>query len=134
MPRHAAHALQNVITLIVLPVEGRIYGGVRRSGRSHRCPRFAAGPTPVTEHEMKMSDERSLRSQVEKWLAPGAENTVRVILFSRTHAEKRRYVCIQASHPAGSHALFFFRHEHGCWGVCPPRRQRPSMTAEPISA
>jgi len=83
---------------------------------------------------MKVSDERCLRSQVEKWLAPGAEDTVRVILFSRTRLEKRRYVCIEASHPAGSRALFFFRHEHGCWRVFPPRPLYPSMTAEQISA
>lgn len=67
---------------------------------------------------MKNTKVQSLRYQVEKWLAPTMP--VHVTVFGRTHSGRRRYVCVETRQPAGSRALFFFRHDDGCWQVFPP--------------
>jgi hypothetical protein len=67
---------------------------------------------------MKSTKVQSLRYQVEKWLTPSAQ--VHVTAFGRIHSGGARYVCVEARQPAGSHALFFFRHGKGCWQVFPP--------------
>ena len=69
---------------------------------------------------MKGTNEQSLHFQVEKWLAPGSTASVRVVEFSRTISGRRRYVCVETAQPAGLRALFFFRHDDGCWRVFPP--------------
>ncbi|MCX4166159.1 MULTISPECIES: hypothetical protein [Paraburkholderia] len=69
---------------------------------------------------MKTSSEHSLRFLVEKWLSPGPSAPIHVIEFSRTRWDHRRYVCVEAVHASGSRALFFFRHDDGCWCVFPP--------------
>jgi hypothetical protein len=72
--------------------------------------------------------EHSLRTQVEKWLAPGLSAAVHVTEFSRTLAGRKRYVCVETSSPFGSRALLFFRHDDGCWCVFPPAANRPKVT------
>uniref|UniRef100_UPI003F49581A hypothetical protein n=1 Tax=Cupriavidus necator TaxID=106590 RepID=UPI003F49581A len=75
------------------------------------------------------NEQQSLRCQVEKWLSPGPTVLVRVIEFSRTQLGRRRYVCVETVQPAGLRALFFFRHDDGCWRVFPPAADKPTMTA-----
>jgi hypothetical protein len=75
---------------------------------------------------MKSTHEYSLRTQVDKWLAPGLSTQVRVTEFSRTRLGGRRYVCVETALPLGSRALLFFRHDDGCWCVFPPAVDRPN--------
>ncbi|RCJ10287.1 hypothetical protein DDK22_01115 [Cupriavidus necator] len=56
--------------------------------------------------------------------------SARVAEFSCTHAGQRRYVCVETTQLAGLRALFFFRHDDGCWRVFPPAADKPTMTAE----
>ncbi|MGF6539269.1 hypothetical protein [Paraburkholderia youngii] len=71
--------------------------------------------------------EKSLSGQVDKWLAPTNGMRMRVIQFSRLSLHRRRYVCVEASGPMGTLALFFFRHDDRSWRVYPPETQRPAM-------
>jgi hypothetical protein len=80
--------------------------------------------------DMKNTNEHSLRFQVEKWLAPGPTIPVHVTEFSRTRWARRRYVRVETSLPVGSRALFFFRHDDGCWYVFPPTADGPKMIAD----
>ncbi|MFB9124406.1 hypothetical protein ACFFYR_14925 [Paraburkholderia dipogonis] len=68
---------------------------------------------------------RSLRYQVEKWLRPSMP--VRVTAFGRTRSGRRRYVCVEVKQAAGLRALFFFRHDDGCWQVFPPAGDTPPL-------
>ncbi|MBB5443132.1 MULTISPECIES: hypothetical protein [unclassified Paraburkholderia] len=79
---------------------------------------------------MKNTNAQSLRCQVEKWLAPAPTMHVHVTRFSRAAGDGRRYVCVEASSPAGARALFFFRHDDGSWSVFPPTVNRRKSTAE----
>jgi hypothetical protein len=81
--------------------------------------------TSVREGVMKSTNEQSLRSQVEKWLAPGPTTSVHVIEFSRTPSGGRRYVCVETAQQVGLRALFFFRHDDGRWCVFPPAADWP---------
>lgn len=78
--------------------------------------------------------EKSLRYLVEKWLAPSPAVPIRVVEFGRIHGDSRRYVHVEAPAPSGSHGMYFFRHDDGCWCVFPPRIARPSMTAYQLAA
>jgi hypothetical protein len=71
--------------------------------------------------------EKSLRGQVDKWLAPTNAVRTRVIRFSRRSRHRQRYVCVEASGPMGTLALFFFRHDDRSWRVYPPETDRPAM-------
>lgn len=79
---------------------------------------------------MKNTHEQSLRCQVEKWLAPAPATPVHVTRFSCTGWNGQRYVCVETSSPAGTRALFFFRHDDGSWSVFPPTANRRKSTAE----
>jgi hypothetical protein len=79
---------------------------------------------------MKNTNGQSLRSQVEKWLAPAPATPVHVTRFSRTGWNGQRYMCVETSSPAGARALFFFRHDDGSWYVFPPTADRRKLTAE----
>ncbi|MBN3818035.1 hypothetical protein G3N57_16100 [Paraburkholderia sp. Se-20369] len=70
----------------------------------------------------------SLRMQVDKWLAPSVRVPARVVRFSRMPAQRRRYVCVEAAHPTGTIAIFFFRHDDGSWCVFPPAGGRVATT------
>jgi hypothetical protein len=84
---------------------------------------------------MKGLNARSLRFQVEKWLAPGPKVPVRVIEFSRTRLSRRRYVRVrvETTQPGGVRTLFFFRHDDGCWYVFPPSGDGPPIDPPPAS-
>ena len=71
--------------------------------------------------------EKSLHWVVDKWLAPSPAMPAHVTQFSRTHSSQGRYVRVEASRPAGSLAIFFFRHDDGSWCVFPPETGRPAM-------
>ncbi|MFM0131632.1 hypothetical protein [Paraburkholderia sediminicola] len=79
---------------------------------------------------MKSTNRQSLRSQVEKWLAPTSATPVRVTAFSRTGLGGRRYVCVETTSPSGAHALFFFKHDDGSWCVFPQTANRRKLAAE----
>ncbi len=71
----------------------------------------------------------SLRRLVEKWLAPTPTMPARIAGFSRMNSSRGRYVCVEASRPAGVQTMFFFRHDDGSWQVFPPATTRPMMRA-----
>ncbi|MHB9841998.1 hypothetical protein Q8F57_045300 [Paraburkholderia terrae] len=71
--------------------------------------------------------EQSLHWLVGKWLAPSPAMPARVTQFSRTHFSQGRYVRVEASRPAGSLAIYFFRHDDGSWCVFPSEAERPVM-------
>lgn len=50
---------------------------------------------------------QSLRTLVDKWLAPNAGVPARVVRFSRMQGNRLRYVCIETAHPARTIAIFF---------------------------
>ncbi|REG48785.1 hypothetical protein B0G80_5077 [Paraburkholderia sp. BL6669N2] len=76
--------------------------------------------------------EYSLRSLIEKWFGPTPASPVRLTRFSnRTPPSRGRYACVEASRPAASLAIFFFRHEDGTWHVFPPEATRPAMSVSP---
>ncbi|WER46396.1 hypothetical protein CupriaWKF_02050 [Cupriavidus sp. WKF15] len=77
---------------------------------------------------MKSTNEHSLRFQVEKWLAPSHTASVHVVEFSRTLSGRRRYVCVETTQQSDLRALFFFRHDDGCWRVFPPAVDRPKTS------
>jgi hypothetical protein len=72
--------------------------------------------------------ENSLRSLIEKWLAPTPATPVRVTRFSRTRSDQRHYVCVESVRESGPLAIFFFRHGDGTWRVFPPEANRPTMS------
>ncbi|MGT2477532.1 hypothetical protein [Paraburkholderia terrae] len=65
---------------------------------------------------------------IEKWLAPTPGTPVRLTRFTRTRPSRGRYVCVEASRPAGPLAIFFFRHDDGAWHVFPPAAKYPEMS------
>lgn len=73
--------------------------------------------------------EHSLRSLIEKWLAPALGSPVRLTRFRPRRAGRGYYVCVEASRSGGSCAIFFFRHEDGTWRVFPPEYKRPAISA-----
>nr|WP_084688669.1 hypothetical protein [Paraburkholderia oxyphila] len=73
--------------------------------------------------------ERSLRSQVEKWLAPIPSVPVRVTRFSRVRSSQWCYVRVEVDRPTGPVGMFFFRHGDGTWCVFPPEPNRLVMGA-----
>lgn len=77
---------------------------------------------------------RSLRDQAEKWLTAGSDTTLHVLLFGRTADDGHRYVCVEARHLAGAHALFFFRDDDGRWDVFPRSSRQPMMAGKPVDA
>ena len=84
---------------------------------------------------MTNNREQSLRCVVEKWLAFNPPGTAKVIAFGRNPTGRRRYVCVETSHDGGNLALFFFRHDDGCWRVFPPpATSLPKMALERLAA
>jgi hypothetical protein len=91
----------------------------------------AVGQQGMGLKEMTMNgSEKSLRRLIDKWLAPTPAIPVRVTRFTGMQSNQRRYVCVEAARPAGSLAIFFFRHDDGSWCVFPPATVRPAMRAE----
>lgn len=75
--------------------------------------------------------EKSLRTLIDKWLAPTPASPVRItrLRFSRTASNEARCVCVRAARTTGPLAIFFFRHDDGWWYVFPPAYERPAMRA-----
>ena len=75
-----------------------------------------------------MAEKRtSLRTQIDKWLAPTLLTPLHVAQFGRT-TNGGRYVSIAVLRADGPLTIAFFRHEDGAWCVFPPRvRQRWMM-------
>jgi hypothetical protein len=69
--------------------------------------------------------QSSLRTLVDKWLAPTPARPARVTRFSRLMRDRNRYICVETAHPTGTLAIFFFRHDDGSWCVFPPVAARP---------
>ncbi|MFM0741162.1 hypothetical protein PQQ51_28295 [Paraburkholderia xenovorans] len=67
-----------------------------------------------------MSAGKSLRLLIEEWLSPTLAMPIRVMRFSHTRSNLRRYVCVEAQRPEAVVVLFFFRHDDGLWYVLPP--------------
>jgi hypothetical protein len=82
---------------------------------------------------MKSAYERSLRCQVEKWLAPGS-GTVQVTWFGRTRIDHRRFVRVEILQGDSSKALFFFHHDDGRWCPYPPTRRQRYILNELLAA
>src|SRR5580698_6225293 len=99
-------------------------GGPRASSKPRET---RSSKSHLPEQHMKSTHEYSLRTQVDKWLAPSLSTPVRVTEFSRTRFGGRRYVCVETALARGSRALLFFRHDDGCWCVFPPASDRPNM-------
>ena len=78
--------------------------------------------------------EKSLRLLVGKWFGPAAVVPVHVMAFSRTPADRRRYVRVGALRPQGSLAIVFFRHDDGTWNVFPAKTNMPAMRADRLAA
>ncbi|MFX1689673.1 hypothetical protein PWR05_34930 [Paraburkholderia sp. A2RI-6] len=80
------------------------------------------------------SGEKCLRTMVGKWFGPSAVVTVRVMEFSRTRTDRRRYVRIGTVRADGGLTIVFFRHEDGSWNVFPAKVSTPAMCAYPLAA
>ncbi|WP_083925620.1 hypothetical protein [Trinickia symbiotica] len=65
------------------------------------------------------TEKTSLRSLVDKWLAPTPARPGRVTRFGRT-ANGARYVCIEVVRFDGPMTIVFFYHDKGAWRVFPP--------------
>ncbi|TCG03177.1 hypothetical protein BZM27_50485 [Paraburkholderia steynii] len=83
---------------------------------------------------MTRTGEQSLRVVVEKWLAFKPLTAARVTAFGRTASGERRYVCVETTHNGEQLALFFFRHDDGCWRVFPAAPTLPELNLERLAA
>jgi hypothetical protein len=83
---------------------------------------------------MTSTGEQSLRFVVEKWLGFNPLKSARVAGFGRTPSGGRRYVCVETMRDGEKLALFFFRHDDGCWRVFPPAPTLPEMTLDRLAA
>nr|WP_224032538.1 hypothetical protein [Paraburkholderia caribensis] len=71
----------------------------------------------------------SLRSAIDKWLAPTPAAPVRLTRFSRAATRPLRCIRVESLLAPGSPAIVFFRHDDGSWCVFPPSSERPTMRA-----
>lgn len=71
--------------------------------------------------------DRSLRSQIEKWLPPAAITPIRITRVSYGWSAHGRCVRVEATRSAGSIAIHFFRHRDGSWFVFPQTVARPAI-------
>ncbi|MFM0514462.1 hypothetical protein P0D80_44045 [Paraburkholderia sp. RL17-373-BIF-A] len=69
----------------------------------------------------------TLRSLVEKWLAPTLSMPARVTQIGRVLATHARYVRLEGCTSAGPLTIIFFKHDDGSWGVYPPVPASPAM-------
>ncbi|REG49222.1 hypothetical protein B0G80_5568 [Paraburkholderia sp. BL6669N2] len=71
----------------------------------------------------------SLRSLIDKWLAPTPASPVRLTRFRYAAPRPTRCVRAESLLASGSLALIFFQHDDGSWCVFPPSSERPAMRA-----
>jgi hypothetical protein len=95
--------------------------------------RRGMGALQSEESEMG-SGEKCLRTLVGKWFGPSAVVKIRVVEFSRTRADRRRYVRIGGQRADGGLTIVFFRHDDGSWNVFPAKTSRPAMHAYQLAA
>jgi hypothetical protein len=69
----------------------------------------------------------SLRSLIDKWLAPSLAMPARVTQVGRLLATHSRYVRIEGRTSNGPLTIVFFQHGDGSWGVFPPVRTAPAL-------
>jgi hypothetical protein len=69
----------------------------------------------------------SLRSLVDKWLAPTLSMPARVTQIGRIFATHGRYVRLEGCTSTGPLTIVFFRHGDGSWCVFPPVPALPAM-------
>lgn len=72
------------------------------------------------------TDARSLRSLVDKWLAPTATTLIQVTRFQPVGSQDRRYVRVETTRQNSTLSMFFFRHDDG-WCVFPPATRHVSL-------
>ncbi len=71
--------------------------------------------------------EGSLRSLIEKWLAPTAATPVHLTRCTFANSSQTRCVLARSAASERSFAIFFFRHDDGAWRVFPPPPRKPQM-------
>ena len=76
-----------------------------------------------------MNDVPSLRSVIEKWLAPTPGSPIRVTRFGRANPRQMRCVLVQSAELKRPLSIFFFQHEDRSWRVFPPAARGPEMHA-----
>ncbi|RDU95934.1 hypothetical protein DWV00_27070 [Trinickia dinghuensis] len=69
----------------------------------------------------------SLRSLIDKWLAPTPASPICVTRLSYARSRPTRCVRVESVGSSGALAIFFFRHANGSWSVSPPELERPAM-------
>ncbi|OUL72724.1 hypothetical protein CA603_45170 [Paraburkholderia hospita] len=69
---------------------------------------------------MKLAGSRSLREQVQKWLAPDVTTPIRIAQYGRLHLDGTWFVLVEAAATSGPCSMYFFRHSDGSWNVYPP--------------
>lgn len=69
----------------------------------------------------------SLRSMVDKWLAPTLSMPAHVTRIGRLIKSGGRYVMLEGRTSNGPVAIVFFRQLDGSWNVFPPARGLPTM-------
>lgn len=75
-----------------------------------------------------MNEHRtSLRSLVDKWLAPTPSTPGWVTNFGHIASSHLRYVRLEGGAATAPRAIIFFRHDDGSWYVFPPLQARPAM-------
>ena len=74
-------------------------------------------------------EQKSLRTLVQHWFAPGATHQVKVVDFRNNRARQQRDVCVEVSKTRDRAEMFLFRHDDGMGRVFPPARVRPAMVA-----
>jgi len=75
------------------------------------------------------SSVESLRSLIEKWLAPTPASPITVTRMNYAKSRPMRCVRVESLRTSGTLAIFFFRHLDGSWCVFPPAPERPTMRA-----
>ena len=76
-----------------------------------------------------MNEHRtSLRSLVDKWLAPTPSTPGCVTHFGHIASLHLRYARLVGGAATAPRAIVFFRHDDGSWYVFPPLQVRPAMS------
>ncbi|WP_087043660.1 hypothetical protein [Caballeronia ptereochthonis] len=73
-----------------------------------------------------------MRAEVARWFA--STSRARVTRFGRIYPGGSRYMCVSASKPGGTFALYFFHHGGGDWRIYPPWGVGPSIVYWSVDA
>ncbi|TFE41722.1 hypothetical protein E2553_34295 [Paraburkholderia dipogonis] len=76
----------------------------------------------------------SLRSMINKWLAPTSASPIRLTRISCVTPRPMRCVRAECMGASGSLTIIFFRHDNGSWCVFPPASTRPSLLPSLMAA